>query len=143
MVESDSEGYTVTHTGDTGTIEANKTAEAAFTNHKPKDPPQDPEEPEIPPEDPETPPDRPTELPDPNDPDSPDTITIWDDGVPKTYIRVWDPDQGEWVYIPDNEVPLIPMTEDTLRTAPWIMVCLSSLAGLCAFLRKKRPEEEG
>ncbi|MCI8812895.1 MAG: hypothetical protein HFG12_06635, partial [Oscillibacter sp.] len=109
----------------------------------PKDPPKDPEEPEIPPEDPETPPDRPTELPDPNDPDSPDTITIWDDGVPKTYIRVWDPEEGEWVYIPDNEVPLIPMTEDTLRTAPWIMVCLSSLAGLCAFLLKKRPEEEG
>nr|WP_326153175.1 DUF5979 domain-containing protein [uncultured Oscillibacter sp.] len=177
--ESDSEGYTVTHTGDAGTIEANKTSEAAFTNHKPKDPPKDPEdpkdppkdpedpedpkdppkdpedpedpkdppkdpeEPEIPPEDPETPPDRPTELPDPNDPDSPDTITIWDDGVPKTYIRVWDPEEGEWVYIPDNEVPLIPMTEDTLRTAPWIMVCLSSLAGLCAFLLKKRPEEEG
>ena len=174
--ESDSEGYTVTHTGDAGTIEANKTSEAAFTNHKPKDPPKDPEDPkdppkdpedpedpkdppkdpeepeippedpeetEIPPEDPETPPDRPTELPDPNDPDSPDTITIWDDGVPKTYIRVWDPEEGEWVYIPDNEVPLIPMTEDTPRTAPWIMVCLSSLAGLCAFLLKKRPEEEG
>ena len=34
VTESDNEGYSVTKTGDTGTIEAGKTATAAFTNNK-------------------------------------------------------------------------------------------------------------
>ena len=54
-----------------------------------------------------TEPDTPTpRLPDPNDPDSPDEITIEEDGVPKTYIKVWDPEQEEYVYILDEEPPL-------------------------------------
>lgn len=45
-------------------------------------------------------------LPDPNDPDSPDTITIEEDGVPLTFIKVWDPEIEEFVYIPEDDVPL-------------------------------------
>ena len=114
---------------------------------EPEDPPKEPEDspktPEDPSEEPKNPPDSPTEFPDPNDPDSPDTITIWEDGVPKTYIKIWDPEKAEWVYIPENEVPLIPMTEDSANPALWKMMCLSSLAGLCALaLKRKRHGEE-
>ena len=60
-----------------------------------------------------TEPDRPgPKLPDPNDPDSPDEIIIEEDGVPKTYIKVWDPETEEYVYILDEEPPLAD------RTAP-------------------------
>ena len=57
-------------------------------------------------------------LPDPNDPDSPDTVTIVENGVPKTYRKVWDPEKQEFVYILDEEVPLdrmLPKTGDTTR----------------------------
>lgn len=50
------------------------------------------------------------QLPDPNDPDSPDVITIFDGDVPLTFVKVWDPEIGEFVYIPEDEVPLGDMT---------------------------------
>ena len=116
----------------------------------PKDPPTDPEDPpkdpENPPTDPENPPENPenpgypTELPDPNDPDSPDEITIWEDGVPKTYIKVWDPENEEWIYVPENEVPLWgPRTGDTSLRELWTVLSVLSLSGLAAlkFMKKK------
>ena len=161
VAESGHEGYTVTSFGEVGTIEGGGECEAVFNNDRSKDPPEEPEDPpkkpeeppkepedspktpEDPSEEPKNPPDSPTEFPDPNDPDSPDTITIWEDGVPKTYIKIWDPEKAEWVYIPENEVPLIPMTEDSANPALWKMMCLSSLAGLCALaLKRKRHGEE-
>ncbi len=46
------------------------------------------------------------ELPDPNDPDSPQRVTIMEEGVPTTYVKVWDPEQEAFLYIPEGEVPL-------------------------------------
>lgn len=99
---------------------------------KPKDP--DPEIPEVPeiPEEPENP-GYPTELPDPNDPDSPDVITIWEDGVPRTYVKVWNPDLMQWVYIPDEDAPLAgysPRTGDDSPFALWLVLAGGSLWGL-------------
>ena len=112
----------------------------------PKDPEEPPKEPEEPPKEPEEPPTEPEEppeepkLPDPNDPDSPDEITITEDGVPKTYIKVWDPENEEFIYIPDDEVPLwdaTPQTNDSSHTALWAGLCAVSLAGMIVLGRKK------
>lgn len=77
-------------------------------------------------------PDRPTELPDPNDPGSPEFITIWEEGVPKHYRKVWNPERGEWEYIPEDDIPLtglgLPKTGDT--TGPWGLINILSLFGL-------------
>lgn len=156
-----------------GSIIKDQTAEASFTNSKdstpvyPVDPPKDPDDPENPPEDPENPPEdpenppedpddpknppekpenppeKPEKLPDPNDPDSPDEITIWEDGVPKTYVKVWDPEKGEWTYIPEEEVPKWkgePQTGDGSRTALWAVLAAASLCGLAVLNRRKRKQ---
>lgn len=134
----------------------------------PKDPekPQEPEDPKPPvtPEDPENPgtpenppapespeepappaePDYPTELPDPNDPDSPEEITIWEDGVPTTYIKVWDPEEEEWEYIPEDEVPLDrrwpdnPKTGDSRRLELWLALSAAALAGMALTAKRIR-----
>lgn len=95
----------------------------------PTPPPVEEEIPEIPPEE------LPTELPDPNDPDSPDRITILEDGVPRTYVKVWDPDKLEWVYIPEEEVPLwgmVPQTGDGNSPGFLLVLAAVSLCGLGA-----------
>ncbi len=94
---------------------------------KPEEPPK-PEVPEVPEE---------PQLPDPNDPDSPETVTVEEDGVPKTYVKVWDPEEEEWVYIPEDEVPLAdqsPKTGDGSRTALWAALAAGSLCGLAMLL---------
>lgn len=91
--------------------------------------------------------DVPLALPDPNEQDSPDKITIIDDeGVPKTYIKVADPDgdEDEFVYILDDGVPLgAPETADTSSILLWGGLCLTSMQGIVALWpRKKRKDEE-
>lgn len=79
----------------------------------------------------------PSELPDPNDPDRPERITIWEDGVPKTYVKVWDPEKEEWVYVPDEEVPLwnmVPETGDDSSAGLWLALAAASLLGLAALV---------
>ena len=108
----------------------------------PENPPVDPENPPVDPENPPTDPEHPTELPDPNDPDSPDEITIWENGVPKTYVKVWDPENEAWIYIPEEDVPLwnkVPKTGDGSRTELWAALAAASLCGAAALnLRKKK-----
>lgn len=100
-------------------------------------------EPVTPEPEPEPQPEPTPTLPDPNDPDSPVEITIEEDGVPKTYIKVWDPENEEYVYILDEDVPLAdqtPKTGDDSRTALWAALAGVSLAGAAAFTfaEKKR-----
>lgn len=165
--EADQGGYTTSSSGEAGTIALNKTAEAAFTNHKPgggnpgggnpgggnpgggggKPPRPDPEptppsEATPPPTEetpsvPETLPNRPTELPDPNSPDSPDRYTIWDGDVPRTYVKVWNPETEEFMWIPEDEIPLagmLPKTGDTSHRVLWIFISILSLCGIGALL---------
>lgn len=92
------------------------------------DPTPPPVEPEIPEE-----PELPTELPDPNDPDSPDRITILENGVPRTYVKVWDPDILQWIYIPEEEVPLwgsVPATGDESGFGFLVVLAVGSMCGL-------------
>lgn len=111
-------------------------------------PPTNPETiPETPPESPEMPPEvpnYPTVLPDPNDPESPEQITILEDGVPKTYMKRWDPETEEWIYIPEDEPPLaaldLPKTGDNSRSVLWAVLASVSLCGLVilSFFSRKR-----
>ena len=130
----------------------------------PEEPPEIPEPPEEPPEPPVETPEEPqeeqpeepqeeypTELPDPNDPDSPDVITILEEGVPKTYKKIWDPETEEWMYILDDEIPLAnmdfpletPATGDDSRTGLWLLLNGLSFSGLAAiFLTKLRRNKD-
>lgn len=88
----------------------------------------------------------PTELPDPNDPNSPELVTIWVDGVPKTYKKIWDPEKEEWVYVLDEEPPLAnldvtPPTGDPSRTGLWALLNGLSLAGAAAVLTGSRKKK--
>ena len=112
----------------------------------PENPPTDPENPPTDPENPPTNPEYPTELPDPNDPDSPDEITIWEDGVPKTYMKVWDPESESWIYIPEEQVPLwnkVPQTGDEGRTVLWAALAAASLCGSAALVLWSKKRKNG
>ena len=82
---------------------------------------------------PETPDEPLTELPDPNTPGSPERVTIIDEnGVPRTYIKVWDDENEEWVYLPEDELPLAmmdgtPQTGDKARPMLWAGLVAASL----------------
>lgn len=136
-----------------GSIQKGQTIEAQFLNSK--DPVQPTPPPVIVPDPTPTPspsptpspnptptptPDRPIELPDPNNPDSPDIITIYENDVPKTYRKVWDPVDEEWEYILDEDVPLdyIPATGEAPVVAVLSAVCIVSLAGIYFLLRPSR-----
>lgn len=114
----------------------------------PAPPPDTPDVPDVP-DTPDTPDDRPTVLPDPNDPNSPDVITIWENDVPRTYRKVWDPEKEEWVYILDEDTPLAnmdatPPTGDPSLTGLWALLNGLSLTGVAAvltgFRRKKKDD---
>ena len=118
----------------------------------PEDPETPPETPETPPENPESPPENPeqerylTELPDPNAPDCPETVTIWEDGVPKTYVRIWDPESEEWVWVPEDEIPRgsmeAPRTGDDSWISLWTALAAGSLCGLVLLASDRRKRTE-
>lgn len=166
--DADVSGYiwTVTGTGDV-TVEPGQPTEVTVTNRYAAIPPETPPEvpPETPPETPEIPPEIPPEtppapppaspsgntrkstsrtpvvlaaLPDPNEPTAPETVTVCDEDIPTTYIRVPAPDEDAYIYIPTEEIPLteaqpdpVPATGDASRTA--LRAALTALAG-AAFL---------
>ncbi len=79
-----------------------------------------------------TPPSTPR-LPDPGDPDSPNRVTVTDGDVPKTYKKVWNPDQQTFEYILDEEVPMdlmLPKTGDNSKGILWAILWAAALAGL-------------
>ena len=87
----------------------------------------------------------PSELPDPNDPDRPERITIWEDGVPKTYVKTWDPVTQQWTYILDTDTPLdrmmLPKTGGRTRSGMMALLCLASLGGICISLRRRKTDD--
>lgn len=109
----------------------------------PAEPGTQPADPVLSPTEPDTPPTNP-QLPDPNDPDSPEEITIEEDGVPKTYIKVWDPEEEEFIYILDDEVPLAnrnsPQTGVDGQDGTALMALMATAFGVggAAVLRKTK-----
>ncbi len=84
-----------------------------------------------------------TELPDPNVPGSPDSVTIMEDDVPRTYIKVWNPETEEFVYLPEDEVPLssmLPKTGDPFKRDLWRMMFILSLISTAVLLCLKKIE---
>lgn len=99
----------------------------------------------------------PGEEPDPNEPDSPDEITIIDEDVPQTYIKTWDPENEEYVYLPEEPTPLAPMTPTPtpltrLDTTPktddpnhpwfWLGLCFASILGIGLLKPRKKHDEK-
>ena len=92
--------------------------------------------------------DLPTKLPYPVTADSPDEITILEDGVPTTYVKMWDPETEEFIYIPEDEVPLTsaepeepigdaPATGDNAPVTAMLLLLAASAAGLRVVMRKE------
>ena len=72
-------------------------------------------------------------------------VTIMEEDVPRTYVKIWDPEKEEYVYIPEEEVPradATPETGDNHLTALWLTLCLSSMAGLWALYAAKRRKKD-
>ncbi len=99
----------------------------------------------------------PGEEPDPNEPDSPEEITIMEEDVPQTYIKTWDPENEEYVYLPEEPIPLAPMTSTPtplarLDTTPktddpnhpwfWLGICFASALGIGLLKPRKKQEDE-
>ena len=123
VTESDNDGYSVTAEGDTGNITKNKTAVAAFINHKD--------------EEPDTPPNVPTNPDNPNvptDPNQPNVPTNPDQ--PTTNIITNQPNQPDTPEHYDNT----PKTGDTMNLTLWFTVLGISLVGIlyCIFRRVLR-----
>lgn len=116
------------------------------TPANPENPPVISETPPLIPETPPANPERPTQLPDPNDPNSPERITIWEDDVPRTYIKSWDPEKETWVYIPEEDVPLwnaLPQTGDWSMGKFCAMLTAVSLCGLIVLAARYRKRKNG
>ena len=67
--------------------------------------------------------------------------------MPTTYYKVWDPEADEYIWVPENELPLwyldIPDTGDHSRPLLWVLLSAGSAAGLGAlwladFRRRRR-----
>lgn len=127
------DGYTSSKTQDGNVVTITNTPTAP---PPPGNPPRNP---------PGTPP-RVPELPDPNIPGAPEEVTVVDEDVPLTYVKTWDPEEEEYVYVPEEEVPLAdvtPETGDNTASALWTALCLTSAAGLCALhITRPRKKEE-
>ncbi len=152
--------YSPTVSGGSGTIQAGQTSTAAFDNYRsggggggggrrptPDTEIDEPPTPQV---------YYPGEEPDPNEPDSPDEITIIDEDVPQTYIKTWDPENEEYVYIPEEPTPLAPITPTPtpfarLDTTPktddpnhpwfWFGLCFASIFGI-GLLRPRKKEDD-
>lgn len=69
--------------------------------------------------------------------DSPDTVIILDEKVPQAYVKTQDPVTEDYVYIPEEDVPLAsigtPQTGDATGNH-WMMLFMMSLGGMIFLL---------
>ena len=105
------------------------------TDPAPEPPVQAATEPELPEQPQQS--EYPSELPDPNNPDSPNTITILVNGVPTTYFKYWDPELKEYVYLLEDQIPLayrLPDAGEDSQRLLWLTLCGISMAGMMMLL---------
>ncbi len=87
-------------------------------------------------------------LPDAQLPDMPEQITLFENGVPRGYVRVWNPDTQQWEWIPEDEVPLgtigLPKAGDDSHPMLWLALFFGSIGGIVILiiLRKKSVQEQ-
>ncbi len=99
----------------------------------------------------------PGEEPDPNEPDSPEEITIVEEDVPQTYIKTWDPENEEYVYLPEEPTPLAsftpaptplarldmtPKTDDPGHPWLWIGLCFAAIVGIGLLKPRKKTNDK-
>lgn len=92
----------------------------------------------------------PPELPDPNDPETPEFFTIWDEETPTTYIKVWDPEDEEFYWIDEDETALagfridreVPTTGDSSNMGLYLAVAVLSAAGIAGLSFRRKKEEK-
>lgn len=92
----------------------------------------------------------PPELPDPNDPETPEYFTIWDEDTPTTYIKVWDPEEEEFYWIDEDETALagfridreVPTTGDSSNMGLYLAVAVLSAAGIAGLSFRRKKEEK-
>ncbi|MCI8648826.1 MAG: hypothetical protein HFG20_01780 [Anaerotruncus sp.] len=72
-------------------------------------------------------------LPDPNDPESPELVTIIDGDTPRTFMKVEDPLVGMTYVEIFDELP--PLTGDNSHNTLWALICLPALFAAWRFGR--------
>ncbi len=157
-VSEEAGDYSPTVNGGTGTIAAGQTSTASFDNYRsgggggggrrptPDTEIDEPPTPQV---------YYPGEEPDPNEPDSPEEITIVEEDVPQTYIKTWDPENEEYVYIPEEPTPLAPITPTPLARLDytpktddpnhpwfWFGLCFTSILGIGLLKPRKKHNDE-
>ena len=158
-VSEEAGDYSPTVNGGTGTIAAGQTSTASFDNYRsggggggggrrptPDTEIDEPPTPQV---------YYPGEEPDPNEPDSPEEITIVEEDVPQTYIKTWDPENEEYVYIPEEPTPLAPITPTPLARLDytpktddpnhpwfWLGLCFTSILGIGLLKPRKKHNDE-
>lgn len=84
-------------------------------------------------------------LPDPNDPESPEKTTVWEDDALRDYVKVWDSGEEKFVYVPDDsapDVPAVPETGEEYDLILWVGVAAVSAAGAGALILTQKKEKE-
>ena len=77
--------------------------------------------------------------------------------IAQSYIKTWDPENEEFVYLPEEPIPLAPMTPTPtplarLDTTPktndptqpwfWLGLCIASILGIGLLKPRKKNDEE-
>ncbi len=87
----------------------------------------------------------PTELPDPNDPNSPDTVTVFKDGIPQIYSKTWNAELNRWEYILEGSntsaQSTAVQTGDNNHMGLWLALIIGALSGLYSIHFVKRRKE--
>ena len=152
--EANQDGYTTSHTGETGTIASGETATAVFNNHKggsgggpggsdPEDPPKNPEEPKTPvePKEPKAPPEEPKEPDEPVITEEPKEDTPI---IPDVTDNPDEPNSLAELSEPVTPTDNVPKTGDETRLTFWlILLTISGIGIIVALLSRRQQKQRG
>ncbi len=80
-----------------------------------------------------------------------------EDNVPQTYIKTWDPENEEYVYLPEEPAPLAsfipastplarldmtPKTDDSGHPWLWIELCFAAILGTGLLKPRKKTNDK-
>lgn len=154
--EANQDGYTTSHTGETGTIAGGETATAVFNNHKggsgggpdPEDPPNNPEEPPNNPKEPKTPVEPKEPKTPPEEPKEPDEPVITEEPkedkpiIPEVTDNPDEPNSLAEVSEPVAPTDNVPKTGDETRLTFWLILLTISGIGIVVALISRRQQKQ-